>query len=136
MCFLPPVPLLILVSTLATASSVTSSTLNGTTWQCGPGARGGCQNRPYHRQGREQCLDQLRAHGLPEPQPAGTPGGQTAGKENEEDRGGEAGHPATPERSGGAPDVSGSCSHCFRIFLSLVLFRQQREIDTLKDSQQ
>lgn len=140
-CFLPPVPLLILASTLATARSVANSTLNATDVAVGSAPVVVARTDHIIVKEGNSALINCSVYGLPEPQFKWY---NSAGKllsENEEDRGG--GRPSRSSRVretrrgwAGAPDASGSYSHRFRIFLSLVFLRREREIDILKDSQQ
>ncbi|DAA27098.1 microfibrillar-associated protein 3-like isoform X1 [Bos taurus] len=87
-CFLPPVPLLILVSTLATASSVTSSTLNGTNVAVGLAPVVVARTDHIIVKEGNSALINCSVSGLPEPQFKWY---NSAGKllsENEEDQGG------------------------------------------------
>lgn len=112
-CFLPPVPLLILVSTLATASSVTSSTLNGTNVAVGLAPVVVARTDHIIVKEGNSALINCSVSGLPEPQFKWY---NSAGKllsENEEDQGG--GRPSHQSRVrktrrgwAGAPEVSGS----------------------------
>ena len=87
-CFLPPVPLLIRVSTLATASSVTSSTLNGTDVAVGSAPVVVARTDHIIVKEGNSALINCSVSGLPEPQFKWY---NSAGKllsENEEDHGG------------------------------------------------
>ena len=67
-CFLHPVPLLILVSTLATASSVTSSTLNGTDVAVGSAPVVVARTDHIIVKEGNSALINCSVYGLPEPQ--------------------------------------------------------------------
>lgn len=87
-CFLPPVPLLILVSTLATASSVTSSTLNGTDVAVGSAPVVVARTDHIIVKEGNSALINCSVYGLPEPQLKWYNSAGKLLKENEEDRGG------------------------------------------------
>lgn len=109
-CFLHPVPLLILVSTLATASSVTSSTLNGTDVAVGSAPVVVARTDHIIVKEGNSALINCSVYGLPEPQLKWYNSAGKLLKENEEDRGG--GRPSRYSRGvGWVPQTSLVLAH-------------------------